>query len=93
MLALCTMVTFLRPVADRVREGEFEQPPAALTRVHPRRHGDRMGIVVDLNVMFVAYVEALEILANHHEIDVVEAAARNQRACRTQIGIQLEFLP
>jgi hypothetical protein len=31
-----------------------------------------MGIVVDLNIMFVADVEALEILANHHEIDVVE---------------------
>jgi hypothetical protein len=41
--------------------------------------------------VLVAYVESLEILAHHDEIDVVESAARHERACGPQIRIQLEL--
>jgi len=44
MLALCTMVTFLRPVATACAKANSSKPPAALTRVDPpwpwRPHGD-----------------------------------------------------
>ena len=70
MLALCTIVTFLRPVRDRVLEGELEQAAAALAGVDAGGHGDRVRIVVDLDVVLVADVQAFEIFAHHHEIDV-----------------------
>ena len=92
MLALCTIVTFLRPVAIGVLEGELEQPAAALARVDAGGHRDGVRIVVDLDVVLVPDVQALEILAHHHQIDVVEAAAGNQRARRAQVGVQLELL-
>ena len=92
MLALCTMVTFLRPAAIGVLESELEQPAAALARVHAAGHRDRVRVIADLDVVLVADVQPLEILAHHHQIDVVEAAARNERARRTQVRVQLELL-
>ncbi len=92
MLALWTIVTFLRPAGDGVFEGELQQTAAALAGVDAGGHRDRVRIVVDLNVVLVADVQSLEVLAHHHEVDVVEAAARNERARGAQIGVQLEFL-
>ena len=42
--------------------------------------------------MLVADVQALEVLAHHDQVDVVEAAARNQGARRAQVGVELELL-
>ena len=92
MLALCTMRDLLAAGGDRVLEGELQQPAAALARVDAGGHGDGVRVVVDLNVVLVADVQAFEILAHHHQVDVVEAAARNQRARRTQVCVQLELL-
>jgi hypothetical protein len=36
-----------------------------------------MRVVVDLHVVLVADVEAFEVLAHHHQVDVVVAAARD----------------
>ena len=71
---------FLAPRCDRMFEGEFQQPSAALARIDPGRHGDRMRIVVDGDVMLVADVEPLEVLTHDDEIDVVESTARDDRA-------------
>ena len=92
MFALCTIVTFLRPVRERVLEGEFQQAAASLAGIDSGGHGDRVRIVVDLDVVLVADVQALEILAHHHEIDVLEAAAGNERARRAKVRVQLELL-
>ena len=80
MLALCTIVDFLAAGRHGVLERELEQAPAALAGVDAGRHGDGVRIVVDLDVVLVADVQPFEILAHHHQIDVVEAAAGN-RAC------------
>ena len=66
-------------------EGEFQQAPTALAGIDARGHRDGVRIVVDLDVVLMADVEPLEILAHHDEIDVLEAAARNERARRPQI--------
>ena len=92
MLALWTIETFLRPCGDGVLERELEQPAAALAGIDAGGHGDRVRVVVDLDVMLVADVQALEVLAHHHQVDIVEAAAGNQRACRAQVRVQLELL-
>ncbi len=52
-----------------------------------------MGIVVDLNVIFMAEIQTLQILAHDHQVDVVEASAGNQRTRRAQVREQLELLP
>ena len=74
---------------DGMLERELQQTPAALAGVDAGGHGDRVRIVVDLDVVLVADVQAFEIFAHHHQVDVVEAAAGNQRASGTQIGVQL----
>ncbi len=93
MLALCTMRDFLAAGRHRVLEGEFQQAAAALARIDSGRHGDCVRIVVDLDVMLVADVQAFQVFAHDHQVDLVEAAAGNQRACGPQVGVQLEFFP
>ncbi len=82
---------FFPPGCNGMRKRKFQQAPAALSRVDSRRHGHSMRVVVDLDVVLVPDVQTLEIFAHHHQIDVVESAARNQRARGAQIGIQLEL--
>ena len=77
---------------DRVLERELQEPAAPLAGVNAGGHGDGVRVVVDLDVMLVPDVQALEIFAHHDEIDVVEAAARNQGSRWPEIGVQLEFL-
>ncbi len=83
---------FLASGGDGVLEGELEQPAAALARVHAARDRDGVRIVADLNVVLVPDVQSLEILAHHHQIDVVEASAGNERARRAQVRVELELL-
>ena len=73
-------------------EGELQQAAAALPRVDAGGHGHGVRVVVDLNVVLVADVQALEVLAHHDQVDLVEAAARHEGARRTQVGVQLELL-
>ena len=75
-----------------VLERELDQSAAPLPGIDAGGHGDRMRVVVDLNVMLVTDVQALEVFAHHDEVDVVEAAARNQCAGGAEIRVQLEFL-
>ena len=42
--------------------------------------------------MFEADVKTFKVFAHEHDVDVFVAAARDQRARRTQIRVQLEFL-
>ena len=83
---------FLASGRHGVLEREFQQAPAALAGVDAGGHGDRVRIVVDLDVMLVAYVQSFEIFAHHHQIDVVEATAGDEGASGAQIGVQLELL-
>jgi len=84
---------FFASGCNGVLEGEFQQTAAALSRVHSRGHGDRVRVVVNLDVILMADVQALQIFAHDHQIDFVEPAARDHGARRTQVGVQLEFLP
>jgi hypothetical protein len=65
---------------------------AALARVDAGGHADGVGVAVDRDVVLVAHVEAFVVLAHHHQVDVLEAAAGNDGLGRTQVGIQLELL-
>jgi hypothetical protein len=71
---------------DRVLERELEQAAAALARVDAGGHRDGVRVVVDLHVVLVADVEALEVLAHDDEVDVVEAAARDDGARRRRLA-------
>ena len=84
---------FLAAGRDGVLEREFQQAAAALTRVDARGHGDGVRVVVDLDVVLVPDVQAFEVFAHDHQIDLVEAAARDQSARGAQVGVQLEFFP
>src|ERR1700733_13925293 len=53
-------------------EREFQETAAALARVHARGHGDGVRVVVDLNVVLMSNVQALQVLAHDHQIDFVE---------------------
>ncbi|MCY1554582.1 hypothetical protein D9M68_911630 [compost metagenome] len=50
-----------------------------------------MWIVIDLHEMFVSDVQALQVLAHHDEIDLVEATAGNDGQGRPQVGVELEL--
>jgi acyl-CoA hydrolase len=80
------------PRGHRVLEGELQQPAAAGARIDAGGHGHRMRVVVDLHVVLVADVQAFEVFAHHHEVDLVEAAAGDQRQRRAQVGVELERL-
>ncbi len=82
----------LAPGGHRVLEGKFQQPAAAGAGVDACCHGHRMRVVVDLHVVLVADVQAFEVLAHHHQVDLVEAAAGHHGTCRAQIGVELELL-
>jgi hypothetical protein len=51
-----------------------------------------MRIVVDRNVHLMSDIQALEILPHHHQVNVVESAAGNERTGRAQIRVELELL-
>ena len=51
-----------------------------------------MRVAVDRDVVLEADVEALEVLAHQHEVDVVVASAGNERARRAHVGVELELL-
>ena len=86
------MVTFLRPQASACSNANCSRRRLPWRVLTPGGHRDRVRIVVDLDVVFVADVQPLEVLAHYDEVDVVEASARDERAGGAQIRVQLEFL-
>src|SRR5665213_987987 len=72
-------------------KGVFQQAPTAGPGVNAGGHCQRVRIVVDLYIKFVANVEPFQILTHTDQIDVFETATGNQRTRRAQIGIQLEL--
>ncbi len=78
---------------NRVLEGKFAAadgcPGGVLT---PVAMATRVRVIVDWNVGLVPDVQALEVFAHDDQVNLVESAAGNQRARRSQIGIELELL-
>src|ERR671910_1973143 len=65
-------------------------PPAGHDR-HRLPHGSR--IVANGDEMLDPDVQPLEILADQHDIHVLEAATRHDGACRPDVREQLELFP
>src|SRR5258706_36391 len=65
---------------------------ASRARVHAGGERHRVRIVADRDVVLEAHVQALEVLAHEDEVDLLVAPARDQRARRTQVGIEVELL-
>ena len=86
------MRDLLAPGRDGMVEGELEQAAAAGAGVDAGGHGHGVRVVVDLHVVLVADVQAFEVLAHHHQVDLVEAPARDDGARRAQVGVELELL-
>jgi hypothetical protein len=72
----------LAPGGNGVLEGEVQDVPAARAGVDAGGHGHGVRVVVDLHVVLVADVQAFEVLAHHHQVDVVEAATGHDGARR-----------
>jgi hypothetical protein len=81
-------VIFLRPF--RIVEREAGDAAAAFARIHPGRYAHRTRIVADLDVMLVRDVEAFDVLAHQHDVDVLVAPG-NDGARRPHVGVQHEF--
>jgi hypothetical protein len=79
-------------VLDRVIERELRDAAASGARIDAGADGHRMRVVADRNVVLEADVEALEVLPDQDEIDVVVAPAGHDRADRAQVGVKLELL-
>ena len=73
-------------------ERVFEQATAAGARVDAGGHGHGMRVVVDLHIVLVADVEAFEVLAHHHQVNLVEAATGDHGERRAQVGVELKLL-
>src|SRR6266540_4892649 len=78
-------------VAHGVIEGELGDSDAARARIDPRADRYRMRIVADGDVVLVSHVQPLGVFPHHYEVDVFIAAARDQRARRPDVGIEMEF--
>ena len=76
----------------RVFESKVQDAAAAGAGVDAGGHGHGVRVVVDLHIVLMADVQAFEVLAHHHQVDVVETPAGHQGARRPQVGIELEFL-
>ena len=82
----------LAALRDGGLEGVVEDAVAALAGVDAGGHGHGVRVAVDAHVVLVADVQALEVLAHHQQVDVVEAAAGNDGARRAHVGEELELL-
>ena len=90
--ALWTMVTFLRPFFTAYSKANAEMRSAPARVLTPEAMRDGMRIVANRDVVLEAHVEAFEILADQHEVDVLVAPAGHQRARGAHVGVELEFL-
>jgi hypothetical protein len=80
-------------VLQGVFEGEAGDALAAFPRVHARGDRDGLVVVADRDVVLEGHVQPFQVFPDQHEVDVLVAAARDHRAGRADIGVQLEFLP
>ena len=76
MLALCTTVTFLRPLLERVVERELDDLARSRAGVDAGRNRDRVRIVADRDVVLEGDIKAFEILSHQHDVDIVVSSAR-----------------
>ena len=78
-------------VLHGVVEGELEAAPGARARVHAGGHRHRVLVVADRDVVLESDVQALEVLAHEHEVDLLVAAG-NERARGPEVRVELELL-
>ncbi len=90
MFALCTSVTFLRPCATRVLERVTNDALRAVARDDGGRFGGGTRIGTDRDVVLDAGVETFRVLADEHDVDVLESPARNDGTRRTYVRVQIE---
>ena len=50
-----------------------------------------MRVTVDRDVVLESDVKPFEVFAHKHDVDVVISPAGNQRACWTQVRVELEL--
>ena len=81
----------LPTVAHRIVERVLRDATGTRARVHARGDRHRLRIVVDRDEVLECDVEAFEVLADQHEVDLV-VAAREQRACGADVRVELELL-
>ena len=77
---------------QRVVEGEARDPARSRPRVDAGGDSHRVRVVADRDVVLEGDVETFQVLADQHEVDVLEAPARHQRVRGAQVGVELEFL-
>ena len=80
-------------VLHGVLEGVADDPLAAAAGHDGHRLAHRPGVVPDGHEVLDADVESLEILPDQHDVDVLEAAARDDGAGGPDVGEELELLP
>src|SRR3954454_13816637 len=83
---------FLAAVLQRVVESKADDPLTLFTCVDALRDGHRMRIIADRDKVLESDVEAFEVLAHEHDVDVLIAPARDHGASRPQIGVEAERL-
>ena len=76
---------------QRVLEREACDSAGTVTGIHAGRDRHRVRIVANRDVVFEGDVEAFEILADQHDVDILEPAPRDQRVGGAQIGVEMEF--
>ena len=83
---------FPAAVGNCVFERVFGDPPRARTRNDARSLGDRVRVVIDRDKMLDTDIQALGVLPDQHDIDILETPAGHISARRSHVGIQLEQL-
>ena len=74
-------------------KGERTMRRATLARVDAGGHRHGMRVVADRDVVFEGDVEAFEVFAHQDQVDIVEAAARDQRLRGAKVGVKQELFP
>src|SRR5882762_1196603 len=92
-LALWTTVTRLRPFRSAYSNANLLIRRAPTPGIHARRNRYGTRVVTDCHVVLKADVQPLEVFADQHQIDVVVAAAAEDGAHGTDIGVQPELFP
>ena len=83
----------LPPVRLRVVEGVAADPRAAVPRHHRHRLRHRLGVVPHLERVVEPDVQPLGVLPDDDEVDLLVAAARDDRLHGPHVGVEVELLP